>query len=114
MGPAKKKRPGAIIGHDGQKIPLIEDKFESVFEKLGKDTIQAVKTLKALGGVDASNLQIKMPEPRKCCCWGTPIGDKLLMLAEDLDPHGNTLLAQLQAQTEISDSTNLFKMASGL
>ena len=53
--------------------------------------------MKALGGVNADSLQIKLPEPRKCCCWGTPIGDKLLMLAEDLDPKGNTLLAQLEA-----------------
>ena len=49
--------------------------------------------MKALGGINADGIQVRPPEPRKCCCWGTPIGDRLLMLAEDLDRDGNTLLA---------------------
>ena len=38
---------------------------------------------------------------RKCCCWGTPIGDTLLQIAENLNPGGNTLLAQLDTAPEI-------------
>ena len=93
----KKEGPGAIIGRDGEKIPLDENKFSSIFDKLGHDTIHAIRTLKALGGLDVNALQTKPPEPKKCCCWGTPIGDKLLELAEDLDRDGNTLLAQVHA-----------------
>ena len=39
IGPPRKERPGAIIGRDGQKIPLEKEKFSSVFDKLGRDTI---------------------------------------------------------------------------
>ena len=67
-------------------------KFKSVFDKLGKDTIDAVKTLKALGGVSGEDLQVRA-QPKKCCCWGTPIGDKLLQLAEGLDHEGRHILA---------------------
>ena len=37
-------------------------------------------------------------EKKQCCCWGTPIGDRLLQLAGHLDPNGSTLLAQTDAQ----------------
>ena len=78
-------------------------------EKLGTDTIMAIRTLKSLGGVNFDQLQEKNTGPRKCCCWGTPIGDKLLMLADDLDKDGNTLLAQTQ-----TEDNPLTKIGSGI
>ena len=48
-------------------------KFNTIYDKLNHDTIEAVKTLESLGGV-------KLPE-QKCCCTGTPIGDTLLAIA---------------------------------
>ena len=89
----KNKQKPKVKGEDGKKVPLDVNKFASIFDKLNKETIDAVKTLKALGGIDGKDFEEKK-EPRKCCCWGTPIGDRLLMLAEDLDKDGNTLLAQ--------------------
>ena len=71
-----------------------------MFDRLNKETIDAVKTLKALGGIDGKDFEEKK-EPRKCCCWGTPIGDRLLMLAEDLDKDGNQLLAQTFSHNEV-------------
>ena len=81
-----KKKPEVKV--DGKKKPLDVNKFASMFDRLNKETIDAVKTLKALGGIDGKDFEEKK-EPRKCCCWGTPIGDRLLMLAEDLDKDGN-------------------------
>jgi len=69
-----------------------------------------------LGGVDAEALDnwkpepvplpIGIPEEHKCCCWGQPIGDKLLQIADNLDPYGDTILAQTSAKSggEKSDS----------
>ena len=94
-------------------------KVKTVFDQLGKDTISTIKTLTALGGIDGKALEVK-PQPKKCCCWGTPIGDKLLQLAEGLDPEGKTLLAQIDGAGLsdslgiTSDNPNLFKMASEL
>ena len=96
----KNKEKPTVKGEDGKKVPLDVDKFASIFDKLNKETIDAVKTLKALGGIDGKDFEEKK-EPRKCCCWGTPIGDRLLMLAEDLDKNGNTLLAQTESHNEI-------------
>ena len=96
----KNKEKPKVKGEDGKKVPLDVNKFASIFDKLNKETIDAVKTLKALGGIDGKDFEEKK-EPRKCCCWGTPIGDRLLMLAEDLDKDGNTLLAQTQSHNEI-------------
>ena len=93
IGPKKKERPGVIRARDGKVIPLKTKEFGTIMEKLGTDTIMAIRTLKSLGGVNFDQLQEKNTGPRKCCCWGTPIGDKLLMLADDLDKDGNTLLA---------------------
>ena len=63
-----------------------------------------MKSLEKLGG-----LQHVKVVPRKCCCWGTPIGDKLLILADGLDKDGNTLLAQ----TDASAPTESEKGGSG-
>ena len=45
------------------------------------DTIEAVKTLKALGGIDGCLLDKLDLEPKKCVCYGTPIGDRLLSIS---------------------------------
>ena len=95
----KNKEKPTVKGEDGKKVPLDVNKFKTIFDRLNKETIDAVKTLKALGGIDGKDFEEKK-EPRKCCCWGTPIGDRLLMLAEDLDKDGNTLLAQVQSHNE--------------
>ena len=51
------KKPGHIRGRDGKIIPLEEKKFKSIFDKLGTDTIMAIKTLKSLGGFDFDKLE---------------------------------------------------------
>ena len=96
----KNKEKPTVKGEDGKKAPLDVNKFASMFDRLNKETIDAVKTLKALGGIDGKDFEEKK-EPRKCCCWGTPIGDRLLMLAEDLDKDGNQLLAQTFSHNEV-------------
>ena len=90
------------------KLLLKRDK--SIFDQLGNDTIEAVAALQMLGGVDAEALDnwqpepvplpIGIPEEHKCCCWGQPIGDKLLQIADNLDPYGDTILAQISANSE--------------
>ena len=63
--------------------------------------------MKALGGIDGCQLD-KMPlEKEQCCCWGTPIGDRLLQLSKHLDPKGTTLMAQTGAviENEIENET---------
>ena len=83
---------------------------KSIFDQLGKDTIDAVAALQMLGGVDAEALDnwqpeqvplpIGIPEEHKCCCWGQPIGDKLLQIADNLDPYGDTILAQTSTYSD--------------
>ena len=67
-----------------------------------------MKSLEKLGG-----LQHVKVVPRKCCCWGTPIGDKLLILADSLDKDGNTLLAQTESKGDSSAPTESEKGGSG-
>ena len=95
----KKGGHGWIQGKE-HKISLEPCKYNSVFEALGKDTVDAIKTLKALGGIDGCQLDQVQLEKKQCCCWGTPIGDRLMQLAEHLDPNGTTLLAQTDVQTD--------------
>ena len=52
IGPKKKEKPGVIRGRDGKVIPLKKKEFGTIMEKLGTDTIMAIKTLKSLGGVN--------------------------------------------------------------
>ena len=47
----KSSEHGWISGKES-KISLEPCKYNSVFEALGKDTVDAIKTLKALGGID--------------------------------------------------------------
>ena len=64
---------------------------------MDKETDKAIGEVKKLGGVGI------LPPPqnaKQCCCWGTPIGDKLLALAEDLDRDGMAILAQVAAEAE--------------
>ena len=66
-------------------------------DQTGKDTVAAVKTLKALGGIDGCMLDKLDLEKKQCYCCGTPIGDRLLTVAGKLDPNGTTLLPQSDA-----------------
>ena len=107
MNTAPKPEKRYIYGKDGLKIPLHDkEKFKSIFDELGKDTIEAIDTLKALGGVSDLSKLTKLPEPRKCCCFGTPIGDRLLELAADLDYGGNSLLAQTGSHSHYSHDSH--------
>ena len=101
------RKHGHLIGENGHKVPLEKKEFTSIFKQLGSETIDAVRTLQKLGGLNPADLEFA-PEPRKCCCWGTPIGDKLLQLADDLDPNDNTILAQTHSHTHSKSLSKAF------
>ena len=78
-------------------------KFKEIFEKLSEDTKSAVKVIEKLGGI--KNVpQVKPESPvKRCCCWGTPIGDKLLALADELDKDGMVIMAQIGSHHSHAD-----------
>ena len=106
-----KKRLQYITGPNGEKIPLKKQYISALFDKLGKETYEAVEVLEKFGGIPQEDLK---PGPEKCCCWGTPIGDRLLMLVEDIDRNDSMLLAQthgmghtvMQADTLVDTDKN--------
>ena len=78
-------------------------KFKEIFDKLSEDTKAAVKVIEKLGGI--KNVPKVKPESpvKRCCCWGTPIGDKLLSLAEELDRDGMVIMAQIESHHSHTD-----------
>ena len=101
-GHSQKKKHGFI--HDNNsKVSLECCKFNGAFNQLNKDAEDAIKTLKALGGIDGCMLDKLNLEEKRCVCWGTPIGDRLLQLAGHLDPGNKTLLAQTENEPLTED-----------
>lgn len=66
------------ISDNHSKVSLECCKYNSTFKEMNHDALEAIKTLKALGGIDGCMLDKLSLEEKKCVCYGTPIGDRLL------------------------------------
>ena len=65
-------------------IPVDNCKLACATDATNKNALDAVKTLKALGGIDGCMLDKLDLEQKQCCYQGTPIGDRLLKVADRL------------------------------